>query len=314
MRLVTLMTTKYQLYKDKARKYRFRLIAENGQIVAVGEAYPRKASCLKGIESVKKNSSASIEDTTVEGSKIPFPKYQVFTDKAGEFRFNLSASNGEVIASSEGYSSKESCLDGIKSVQRIGNSETEDLSIEKKENAKEPTTPKEVKPEPQAIQPTEKNETEPTIPAEPEQELIVMKPTEIIEKEITAPIKPEPEPIGIQLKEKIETEPTILTEPEPESPIMKSTEKIEASIPATPTAPFEETPTIGNEVKINPKTVSPVTIAIMIIGLIIGIILIVFGLGAADSFGIQDVTTKSSILLTGEIIVGVSILFFFAKK
>lgn len=312
MRLGTLMTAKYQLYKDKAQKYRFRLIAENGQIVAVGEAYPRKASCLKGIESVKKNSNSSIEDTTVEGSKIPFPKYQVFTDKAGEFRFNLSASNGEVIASSEGYSSKESCIDGIKSVQRIGNSETEDLTIEKKENAKEPAAPTE--PKLPAMQPTEKNETEPTIPAEPEQEPIVMKPTEIIEKEITAPIKPEPEPIGIQLKEKIETEPTILTEPEPESPIMKSTEKIEASIPATPTAPFEETPTIGNEVKINPKTVSPVTIAIMIIGLIIGIILIVFGLGAADSFGIQDVTTKSSILLTGEIIIGVSILFFFAKK
>ena len=49
------MAGKFEYYKDKAGKYRFRLKASNGQIIAVGEAYESKASCLNGIESIKKN-------------------------------------------------------------------------------------------------------------------------------------------------------------------------------------------------------------------------------------------------------------------
>jgi uncharacterized protein YegP (UPF0339 family) len=44
-------------------------------------------------------------------------KFEVWTDKAGEYRFNLKASNGEVIATSEGYKSKDSCMNGIQSVK-----------------------------------------------------------------------------------------------------------------------------------------------------------------------------------------------------
>jgi len=43
-------------------------------------------------------------------------KFEVCTDKAGEYRFRLKAPNGEVIATSEGYSSKKSCMNGIQSV------------------------------------------------------------------------------------------------------------------------------------------------------------------------------------------------------
>lgn len=46
---------KFEVYTDKAGEYRFRLKASNGQIIAVGEGYKAKASCLNGIESVKKN-------------------------------------------------------------------------------------------------------------------------------------------------------------------------------------------------------------------------------------------------------------------
>jgi uncharacterized protein YegP (UPF0339 family) len=45
-------------------------------------------------------------------------KFEVYTDKAGEFRFKLKAPNGEVIAVSEGYSSKKSCMNGIESVKK----------------------------------------------------------------------------------------------------------------------------------------------------------------------------------------------------
>ncbi len=57
---------KFELYSDAAGKFRFRLIAPNGEIIAIGEAYESKAGCKKGIESVKKNApKAEIVDTTI---------------------------------------------------------------------------------------------------------------------------------------------------------------------------------------------------------------------------------------------------------
>lgn len=59
------MAAKFELYKDAAGKYRFRLKASNGQVIATGEAYESKASALNGIESVRKNASdAPLEDQT----------------------------------------------------------------------------------------------------------------------------------------------------------------------------------------------------------------------------------------------------------
>ncbi|MEK2473840.1 YegP family protein [Streptomyces yunnanensis] len=49
------MAGKFEMYEDKAGKYRYRLKAGNGEIIAVGEAYNSKAACEKGIESVKRN-------------------------------------------------------------------------------------------------------------------------------------------------------------------------------------------------------------------------------------------------------------------
>lgn len=56
---------KFELYEDKAGKYRFRLKAGNGEIIAVGEAYESKAAAKKGIESVKRNAAdAEVNDQT----------------------------------------------------------------------------------------------------------------------------------------------------------------------------------------------------------------------------------------------------------
>ncbi len=50
------------MYLDKAGEYRFRLTATNGQVIATSEGYKAKASCLNGIESVKKNApNANVE-------------------------------------------------------------------------------------------------------------------------------------------------------------------------------------------------------------------------------------------------------------
>lgn len=58
------MAGKFEVYEDKAGKFRFRLKAGNGEIVAVGEAYETKAAALKGCESVQKAAEgAKVEDT-----------------------------------------------------------------------------------------------------------------------------------------------------------------------------------------------------------------------------------------------------------
>ncbi|HEY7722519.1 MAG TPA: YegP family protein [Pedococcus sp.] len=59
------MAGKFELYKDSAGKFRFRLKAGNGQTIAVGEAYETRASALNGIESVRRNAAdASLDDQT----------------------------------------------------------------------------------------------------------------------------------------------------------------------------------------------------------------------------------------------------------
>lgn len=99
---------------------KFDLKATNGEIIASSQVYASKATCLKGIESVKKNSViAGTEDQTVENFEtVKNPKFEVYTDKAGEFRFRLKASNGQIIATSEGYKAKKSCLNGIESIKK----------------------------------------------------------------------------------------------------------------------------------------------------------------------------------------------------
>lgn len=57
------MPAKFEVYKDASGQFRFRLRAANNEIIAVSEAYPAKASCMNGIESVKTNAPiAEIED------------------------------------------------------------------------------------------------------------------------------------------------------------------------------------------------------------------------------------------------------------
>ena len=123
------MNSKYQVFKDVAGKYRFRLRAENSKIVAVSEAYEQKAGVMNGVKSVQTNCQSKIEDKTVQSEKLTFPKYQVFTDDNSKFRFNLSASNGEIIAASEAYQTKQGVMNGVEAVKRSCNAEIEDMTL-----------------------------------------------------------------------------------------------------------------------------------------------------------------------------------------
>lgn len=98
---------------------KFDLKAANGEIVATSEVYETEAACRKGIESVRKNAEkAKLEDLTEPVKPVTNPKFELFQDKAGTFRFRLRARNGGVIAVSEGYSTKAACENGIESVRR----------------------------------------------------------------------------------------------------------------------------------------------------------------------------------------------------
>lgn len=106
--------------KETATGVKFDLKAGNGEVIATSEVYTTKDACMNGISSVKKNSVvAEVEDQTVEGfEKKKNPKFEVYLDKKGEFRFRLTATNGQVIATGEGYKAKSSCLNGIESVKK----------------------------------------------------------------------------------------------------------------------------------------------------------------------------------------------------
>jgi uncharacterized protein YegP (UPF0339 family) len=113
--------------------FRFNLVASNGQVIATSQTYKSKASCINGLESVRKNSEiAKIEDHTVDPiDKKTNPKFEMYKDKAGEFRFRLKARNGEIIAVSEGYKAKVSCINGMESVKNHApEAEIVDTSLE----------------------------------------------------------------------------------------------------------------------------------------------------------------------------------------
>ena len=99
---------------------KFDLKATNGQVIATSEVYTTEAACRNGIESVMKNAPvANVENQTEEGFEVmKHPKFEMYQDKAGEFRVRLKATNGQVIAVSEGYTAKAGCLNGIESVKK----------------------------------------------------------------------------------------------------------------------------------------------------------------------------------------------------
>ena len=100
--------------------FKFDLKAANGEVIATSEVYTTKDACVKGIASVTKNAPiAALEDQTAEGFEVKkHPKFEIYTDKAGEYRFRLKAKNGEIIASSEGYKQLASCENGVASVRK----------------------------------------------------------------------------------------------------------------------------------------------------------------------------------------------------
>ena len=109
-----------------ASGYKFDLLAANGQVILTSEVYTSRAAARKGAASVRLVApTAPLENRTEEPVQIrPNPKFELYQDKAGQFRFRLKARNGKIVGVSEGYSNKSGCLNGIESV-RINASEAQ---------------------------------------------------------------------------------------------------------------------------------------------------------------------------------------------
>lgn len=98
--------------------FMFDLVADNNEIIATSQTYKSVENAKTGIESIKTNYNAPVEDKTVKNvNELPCAKFEIFKDVEDKFRFHLKAANGEIIAASQGYTSKESCEKGIASVK-----------------------------------------------------------------------------------------------------------------------------------------------------------------------------------------------------
>ncbi len=99
--------------------FAFSLLAANGEPIAVSDVYTNRSACLKGLESVRRNAAAKVEDQSVRGFEtLPNPKYELYRDRKRQYHYRLRARNGKIIAAGGGHTDKELCLKGIESVRR----------------------------------------------------------------------------------------------------------------------------------------------------------------------------------------------------
>ena len=119
---------KFEIKNTKDGRFVFNLYASNHVIIATSQTYSTSQAAINGIKSISANAAkAPIEDSTLKNyTVLPYPKWEIYTDKNNEYRFRLSASNGSCICHSQGYSSKSSCKNGIDSTIRFSQNATID--------------------------------------------------------------------------------------------------------------------------------------------------------------------------------------------
>lgn len=100
------------IIKQIAGNYMFELVSSNQKVLAISEMYSSLNGCKNGITAVKNNICGEIEDqTSISEKRHKNPKFELYIDKSGQYRYRLKAQNGEILIVSEGYKSKKSCID-----------------------------------------------------------------------------------------------------------------------------------------------------------------------------------------------------------
>jgi len=130
-------TGRFEINKSKdGKKYFFNLYASNKVGIATSQMYSSAQSALNGIKSVIANADkAPVEDQSLKKyDTLPFPKWEIYIDNGGKFRFRLNASNGNCVCHSQGYTTKTACKNGIDSIIRSSrNAEIDKTYISKKD-------------------------------------------------------------------------------------------------------------------------------------------------------------------------------------
>lgn len=122
---------KWEIRRAKDGRYFFALYASNHTIIAYSQIYSSTTAVTTGINSVIANAAkAETEDTTLKKVvTLPCPKWEIYLDKAEQYRFRLYAPNGLCIChSSHGYATKGGCKGGIESIKRFA---SEEASVDK---------------------------------------------------------------------------------------------------------------------------------------------------------------------------------------
>jgi uncharacterized protein YegP (UPF0339 family) len=110
---------KFEIAKRKNGEFQFNLKAGNGQVILSSEWYTKKDNCKNGVDSVKRNSLVDA-------------RFDRLLSKNGKYYFNLKATNGQIIGTSEMYESEASRDNGIASVKKNApEAEVIDLTVEK---------------------------------------------------------------------------------------------------------------------------------------------------------------------------------------
>lgn len=113
---------KWEIRRAKDGRYFFALYASNHTVIAYSQIYSSLSAVMTGINSVIANApKCELEDNTLKKPvSLPCPKWEIYLDKAGEYRFRLYAPNGLVIChASHGYASKSGCKGGIESIKKF---------------------------------------------------------------------------------------------------------------------------------------------------------------------------------------------------
>lgn len=108
--------------KTDKGNYVYKLYSSNHRVIAIGgEPYSSLASMKVGISSIIKNAStAPVEDQTLQNVvEQKCPKWELYLDAKGEYRFRLKASNGNIVCiTNDGYLSKPACKNGMQAIAK----------------------------------------------------------------------------------------------------------------------------------------------------------------------------------------------------
>ncbi len=131
----TARSGRFDIKRSKDGRYVFNLYASNHVIIATSQTYSSSTAAQNGIKSVIANApTAPIEDRTLKKHEtLTYPKWELYQDKGGQYRFRLCASNGSCVCHSQGYTAKSNCKGGIESIIKFAKDAEIDKSYLKKD-------------------------------------------------------------------------------------------------------------------------------------------------------------------------------------